>query len=491
MSAKAVLTLISAVVAALTGALQWRRRDSAARIPLTVVMASATVWALAEVLGDAPSAAVRSVAEPTLLVAGSALAGGALAYAMLLAGHGRRLTRRTTALLAVEPVVVAALSVTNPLHQLVVVDTPGGRHPATVFWLHTAYAYGIILAAVVLLVRTAYRAVPGHRRVVILVLVSLTPPLVGNVVSVALEAQNVDLTGVLLLVTATLWLWIERGRARLRRTPITTQQVLRAISDAVLVIDDDGVVVDANEAAATLGERPRSDIIGRRWEDIAGRYLVELLTGEEHAVVGLPDGRHVDVRMTELRGMRGATVGSVLVARDVTELERLRAELADQALRDPLTGLHNRRHLSAALARLGDAEPKPLVAVMLDVDHFKKVNDRFGHEVGDQVLVAVAEELRRSVRSGDVVARVGGEEFALLLPGARVDDVVRRVEDLRARCSALEFANAPGLRITVSAGVAELDPDAPDVAGLLGRADRSMYRAKESGRDRVVASTTG
>src|SRR5690606_39214989 len=108
------------------------------------------------------------------------------------------------------------------------------------------------------------RAVPGHRRVVILVLVSLTPPLVGNVVSVALEAQNVDLTGVLLLVTATLWLWIERGRARLRRTPITTQQVLRAISDAVLVIDDDGVVVDANEAAATLGERPRSDIIGRR-----------------------------------------------------------------------------------------------------------------------------------------------------------------------------------------------------------------------------------
>lgn len=128
---------------------------------------------------------------------------------------------------------------------------------------------------------------------------------------------------------------------------------------------------------------------------------------------------------------------------------------------------------------------------MLDVDHFKKVNDRFGHEVGDQVLVAVAEELRRSVRSGDVVARVGGEEFALLLPGARVDDVVRRVEDLRARCSALEFANAPGLRITVSAGVAELDPDAPDVAGLLGRADRSMYRAKESGRDRVVVSTTG
>ncbi len=494
MGAKAVLTLVSAVVAGIAAVVQWRRRDSPAAAPLAVVMAGGASWALTEVLGDvAPWATVRALAGPALLLAGSVVAAGVVWYALGLTGRTRLLTRRNAALLGVEPVLVAVASATNGAHQLVVVDVPSGRFPGPLFWAHTAYAYGLVLVAVVLLLRAAVRAVPGHRKVLLLVVASMAPPLLGNVVSLVLDAQGVDLTGVLFLVTASLWLWIERSRHRLRRTPISTQQVLQALSDAVVVVDDDGVVVDANEAALALTRRSVPQVVGRPWAEVAGPVVTPGLAGDGRSVVGLPDGRHLDVRITPVRGADGAAVGSVIVARDVTELERLRAELADQALRDPLTGLHNRRRLVAALDELGGGAPadavdggRPLVAVMVDIDHFKQVNDRFGHEVGDQVLVAVAEELRRSVRADDVVARVGGEEFALLLPGARTDDAVRRVEDLRARCAALEFPAAPGLRITLSAGVAELDPAAPDVAGLLGRADRGMYRAKAAGRDRVV-----
>lgn len=482
---KAALTLVSAVVAAVSAALHWRRRRSPARRPLALVMAASAAWALAEVAGDSRSATIRGIADPALMPVGAALTTGVLWYALLLSGRTRWLTPRVGLLAAIEPVLITVLSATNRWHQLVVVDGPAGRRPGPLFWAHTVYAYGLLLVAVVLLVYTAMRSVPGHRRVVLMVLVSMTPPIVGNVVSVRFEAQNVDITGAMLLVTATLWLWIERGRPRLTRTPISTLQVLQALSDAILVVDEDGVVVEVNEAAVTLSGWSRSAILGRRWEEVVRAELPPMLRDAEVAMLDLPDGRHIDVRIRPVTS-HGRRLGSVLVARDVTELERLRVELAEQAIRDPLTGLHNRRHLTRVIDRLGAEPPEHLVAVMLDVDHFKQVNDRYGHAVGDEVLVAIADELRHSVRADDVVARVGGEEFLLLLPGARVEDVVRRVEELRERCTHLQVPAAPDLRITLSAGVAELVADSPDIRQLLDRADRGVLSAKAAGRDRVV-----
>lgn len=492
MDLKAVLTLVSAAVAAVAAVVQWRRRGTSGTPPLAVVMAAAAVWSVSEVLADvAPSATVRAVAGPALLPAAGAVAAGTIWYALHVTSRTALLTRRAALLLTLEPVLVVVAAVTNPAHQLLVVDLPNGRFPGPLFWVHTAYCYGLILAAAFLLLRAAVVAVPGHRRVLVLVLLSMLPPLVGNVISLVLDARGVDLTGILFLVTATLWLWVERSRQRLRRTPISTQQVLRALSDAVVVVDDDGVVVDANEAALALVAQPRTRVVGVPWTQLAGAELLAGLTSTGRALVTLPDGRHLDIRVTPVRAGDGATTGSVLVARDVTELERLRAELADQAVRDPLTGLHNRRRLDAALGVLAGAAPESRprwVAVVVDIDHFKQVNDRFGHEVGDEVLVAVAEELRRAVRADDVVARVGGEEFALLLEDASAEDAVGRVEDLRTRCAALTFPQAPGLRITVSAGLAGLDPAEPDVTSLLRRADKALYRAKAEGRDRVVVA---
>lgn len=488
MGLKAALTLCTAVVAALTAALQWRHRGGPTRVPLTLVMASAAVWAVAELLGDSPDPAVRSFANPILMPAGSVLATGSVWYALLLAGRTSVLTRRAAVIAFAEPVLITALCATNDLHQLVVVGPAAGPStPAVLFWAHTVYAYGLIAAAVTLLLYAALRAVPGHRRVVLLVLASFVPPLVGNVVSVAFEQQDVDLTGALLLFTASGWLWIEQGRRPMQRVPIHTRQVLQALSDAILVIDEGGIVVELNEAGVELLGRPRSKVLGRPWTNLVDETLQTPLDEDGRAVVHLTDGRHLDVRVTPVEA-RGRQVGSGLVARDVTELERLRGELAEQALRDPLTGLHNRRRLSTVIDGLADRAPERLVAVMVDVDHFKQVNDTYGHAVGDKVLVAVAEELRRSVRSDDVVARVGGEEFALLLPGARVDDVVRRVDEVRRRCSAISVPEAPGLHLTISAGVAALDPDSPDVRGLLDVADRGVYQAKAQGRDRVVVT---
>jgi diguanylate cyclase (GGDEF)-like protein len=158
-----------------------------------------------------------------------------------------------------------------------------------------------------------------------------------------------------------------------------------------------------------------------------------------------------------------------------------------QASTDALTGLPNRRALQDALARMvaqAARSDRPLAAIGIDLDHFKDVNDRFGHDMGDAVLAHVGTLLAASVRAGDLVGRVGGEEFVVLAPDTGVDGARTLAESLRA---ALAREVVPGLDrdVTGSFGVAVLPDHADSAAALLRLADRALYAAKSAGRDRV------
>jgi diguanylate cyclase (GGDEF)-like protein len=175
----------------------------------------------------------------------------------------------------------------------------------------------------------------------------------------------------------------------------------------------------------------------------------------------------------------------------VSECTARQRALQDVASHDALTGLHNRRWLDQVLpATLESAgrDGRPLALLMIDVDHFKRINDTHGHGEGDRVLVAVACALAGALRQSDMLARFGGEEFAVLLPGAG-DPVAHAVaERLRAAVASTPLALQGGQtpeRVTVSLGLAFLRAG-DDPTQLLGRADRALYRAKAAGRDRVV-----
>ena len=163
------------------------------------------------------------------------------------------------------------------------------------------------------------------------------------------------------------------------------------------------------------------------------------------------------------------------------------------SMRDPLTGLYNRRYLEETMnrelpraRRLGES----VGLIVLDIDHFKTLNDTYGHDAGDFVLERTGELLRAATRDGDIACRFGGEEFALVLPGATLQVARNRAEAIRASLEAmqLDYAGTSIGSFTVSAGVAAMPPHAQDWMQVLHQADRALYIAKQAGRNRVMAA---
>ncbi|MFT3929739.1 MAG: diguanylate cyclase [Spongiibacteraceae bacterium] len=171
----------------------------------------------------------------------------------------------------------------------------------------------------------------------------------------------------------------------------------------------------------------------------------------------------------------------------------LREQLREQSLSDPLTGLFNRRYMFQQMARLmalWERGGQAFAVIAIDVDHFKSFNDRFGHDVGDEVLVGIAQVLQSEVRKSDIACRMGGEEFVILMAGASVELAQERAEKLRAAVKSLTISGAPGQVVTISAGVALYPNHGDDSFSLLRAADQALYESKRAGRDCIRLALT-
>jgi diguanylate cyclase (GGDEF)-like protein/PAS domain S-box-containing protein len=269
-----------------------------------------------------------------------------------------------------------------------------------------------------------------------------------------------------------------------------------------LVRTEDSTVLFGNGRCADLFCVPQADLVGKR----AVEYYVHA-ADRDRIVERVRREGYADGETVRMRRDSGEEFWALISARaiefdgattllagvtDVTEQKQLEERLRELAMQDELTGLYNRRHfveLAEAEVARARRTGTPLSLAMLDIDHFKAVNDVFGHPVGDQALRELARAMRETLRTSDVPARIGGEEFVVLLTDTALEGAVAVTERLRERVGRAEVKAGPDrvARFTVSGGVAELALG-ERLDGLLARADEALYRAKEEGRNRTITS---
>ncbi|WP_173982238.1 diguanylate cyclase [Magnetospirillum sp. SS-4] len=247
-----------------------------------------------------------------------------------------------------------------------------------------------------------------------------------------------------------------------------------------------GLSGNADRVPEALDEMDRrTDALLGREEAATVALEAGLDIGDEALTVMIRKGR-----LAEVCPGKGGTIGIIT---DITERKRMEHQLRQMATIDDLTGTFNRR----AFFTVAEQEMERSVRygnfvslVMFDVDLFKQVNDRHGHAMGDRALRAVAEAMRSRLREVDLLGRIGGEEFAVLLPETPLAGAVEVAERLRQAIAAIALplgGDLPALRLTASLGVAERNAEETSVDMVLARADAALYRAKAQGRNRVVA----
>lgn len=276
-------------------------------------------------------------------------------------------------------------------------------------------------------------------------------------------------------------------------------QLFHSNGAPMLLIDPaaNGLIVDANLAACRFYGYTREGFCRKHtWEiNALGQQVLPIMSEVAKLPGGhrplnfvhrLADGSLRDVQTyagpLEMDGKRLM----LCVVHDVTEQKRLKNELEFAASRDPLTGLWNRRYFLDLLDKARQQKRRNDVdysLLILDADHFKNINDQFGHDKGDEVLVLLAKTLEKRVRETDSVCRWGGEEFIILLPQTDIANAAHLAECLRASVAEMQIPELP--RITVSIGVAQHQLE-ETTESLLKRADAGLYQAKASGRNRVV-----
>jgi diguanylate cyclase (GGDEF)-like protein len=287
------------------------------------------------------------------------------------------------------------------------------------------------------------------------------------------------------------------------------QAALDQVDDGVILLDEQLRARFINRASRQLWKIPEAqarrtpffgDLMHNAWA--SGVLSVPAEKVDAHIEWRLAQLRGGDERPVDLQLADGTTVrcrckalpagGRFLSYSDVTDLVRHAEALEHLATIDELTDICNRRHFMSLAhepwERFNVAD-EPLSLLILDLDLFKSVNDRFGHDAGDAVIRHVANVCRREMYETDVLARLGGEEFVLLLPDTRGEDAAARAEQLRRRIEAAPlWVDDAMLRITASIGVAEADAGMTRFTDLLKRADKALYDAKRAGRNRVRAA---
>lgn len=363
------------------------------------------------------------------------------------------------------------------------------------FWIYAAVIYSLGLTCVLLFFQY-YRTTPAfYRRQALLMMLGGSVPLAGRLLEDFFKIDlfpKVDNIILLFLISGMLFAYAIFRYSALQFVYIAHSLVIQNMNAGIVVLDMRERVVEINRYARALARPVAGPLIGRPLAEVFADWpALALGPGVEQELLIVAEGeeRWFHLQSSPIRAANGALAGHALTLFDITGRKRVEQQLVDLAHTDPLTGVTNRRYfyeLAAAEFVRAERYQRSLTLMMLDIDHFKQINDTYGHRAGDEVIRRVAAACQHQLRSTDLFARYGGEEFIALLEEGTAEDAALIAERIRQVIAAARFeVDRQAIQATISVGIAGMSAGAPALDELISRADQALYRAKAGGRNRV------
>lgn len=525
----AIFSILSALISLLAAIAVWRR-SAPGSFMLRLLLLSMAIWSAfystrwMNISGEAKlfwlnPMYIGIVTVPTLF----------LLFVLAFIQNTTGLTKRILLLLSIQPVTSLLLIWTNPYHHLFFLSVKTIQENEFVmielirgpwFFTNLVYSYIIIGIAILLLSQATLRSSPLYLNQYRLIFISSLLPWAASIYSQYDFSQlgGLDLAPMTFGLSGIIFAFAILRTRFMDLIPLARSYVVENMSDGILVLDEQNRILDINPAMGNFLEKEVSFYIGQNASEVCVEWMeqIDALWEEKETRTELKvpkdPSRYLDLRVTPLYDRNHFLNGRVMVFREITERKQvekrlryvndrqqsqlieiglLQSKLREQAIRDSLTNLFNRRYLEETLDReLARAarESYPVCVIMMDLDHFKKINDTYGHEAGDQVLKAIADTLAEETRRGDFACRYGGEEFVVVMPNINSNVAYERAEKIRETLNSLYVPyGIYGLTTTVSMGIACYPTHGQTRKAILRAADKAMYAAKDAGRDHIFS----
>ena len=434
------------------------------------------------------------------------------------------LSKKIVVLLYVEPILTLAILWTDSYHGLFFA---GKRTPTTTefydggfwFWLNVVYIYIIILISLFVIARGFMRTRGIYRQQYGLILVGVSIPVLANLLRfMGFEPlPGLDPTPIVFSIQGLFYTIGVFRFSTFDLIPVAREALLETMPEGLLVVDNRWRLVEINQSALDMLREERSTVIGtgisfvlRAWPELE-KIIRRGDQEPAYYQVQYQEDHFLGINITPLFNNEGLITGRLVTGQDITrqlqtearleeanqqlrvqlsEINVLQETLKQQVIRDPLTGLFNRRvfqeELKIAVAR-ADRKEQAISILIIDIDNFKRVNDTYGHAAGDLVLEKLGKLLHQQTRKYDLAARLGGEEFLILMNEANLETGTKRAEEIRSLIENMESEfEGNSIHITVSIGVAEYPSSSKSIRDVMRKADQALYRAKFKGRNQIA-----
>ncbi|OAN37096.1 hypothetical protein A6A03_05485 [Chloroflexus islandicus] len=477
-------------------------RQSPGAIALGLLLVALSWWDITYALYwiDAPAPNAQFWVDMTYLGVVSAPT-LVLIFAMQISGlfETSRLLRWPFFLvMAIEPTITLLALWTDPWHNLFFAGLRTNYQGVVLrgglfFWSNVVYSYLLLLLSLIILVVGYARANGIFRKQILIALLSFAITWANSIIFIAglNPLPGADNTPFAFSIASILFAYALYRYRLFDVVPIARSLVIEQMKDGVLVLDANNRIVDINPAGKLWLPHAEIGVSLQQLRDQLPASLQQLpFDHDQRLEVALERTGHVlDLHVTQIYDRRQRRIGRLIVWREITDFKRLQAQLQHLANYDTLTGVYNRREF-VRLATLELARAQryghDLALILIDIDHFKSINDRFGHHTGDEALVCFAAVWTAAKRAQDIFARWGGEEFILLLPETNQQQARQLVERVRTKALTTPLAaRNEHLAIKFSAGISAYTPG-ETLEQLVQRADLALYQAKQNGRNQTV-----